>query len=162
MVENPVKIFRDDHREVRDDLLELASAIESKDLQRAGEILDRLNRLLGPHFRFEEEALYPAMRKFLGEYVDSLLNEHDGAINAARDLIKLIESGEIDDETARTAADRTRALLVHVSNCDGIAILAERLNENEIEDLGEKFQKIREEGIPLLDWAETIRNKRGS
>ncbi len=162
MVENPVEIFRDDHREVRDDLLELARAIEDKDLNRAGEILDRLNRLLGPHFRFEEEALYPAMRRFLGEYVDSLLNEHDGAINAARELVELIERGSIDDETARDAANRTRALLVHVSNCDGIAILAERLDKEEIEDLGKKFQRIREEGVTLLDWAETIRNKRGS
>ena len=157
-----IKIFREDHREVRDGLLELADALESKNLKKAEEILKRLDNLLGPHFRFEEETLYPALRGFLGEYIDTLLKEHDGAITAAKELVGLIKKGQISDEDAKKAASKTRALLVHVSNCDGLAILAERLNEEEIRELNERFRKVKEEGIPLLDWAERIRRKESS
>ena len=157
-----IKVFREDHREVRDGLLELADALELKNVEKAGKILEKLNNLLGPHFRFEEEALYPTLRRFLGEYVDTLLKEHDGAISAARELAELIKRGQISDEDAKKAANKTRALLVHVSNCDGLAILAERLDEEEIKELNEKFQRIKEERVPLLDWAERIRKKESS
>ena len=162
MVElDPIAEFREDHRKVRDWLLELAASLEAKDTQRAGEILGKLDSLLGRHFRFEEEKLYPDLRKFLGEYVDDLLREHDGAIEAARELAELIGKGQIGDDEAKEAASKTRALLVHVSNCDGLAILAERLDAAEIQDLGRKLAEIRREGVSLLDWAERIR-KRGS
>ncbi len=149
--------FREDHRIVRDGLIELAGALESKDLEKASEVLGKLNKLLGPHFRFEEEALYPTLRVFLGEYIDQLLNEHDEAIKAAKEVADLISGGAISDEDAKIAAGKTRALLVHVSNCDGLAILAERLDEKEIEELWSKFRNLREEGVPLLEWAEKIR-----
>jgi len=152
-----IEQFREDHRIVRDGLIELAGALESKDLEKAGEVLESLNKLLGPHFRFEEEALYPTLRRFLGEYIDQLLSEHDEAIKSAKEVAELISKEEISDEEAETAAGKTRALLVHVSNCDGLAILAERLDEKEMNDLWKKFAELRSEGLPLLEWAEKIR-----
>ena len=71
--------FREDHRNVRDGLLDIIGALQSKDVSKAREILGGLDTLIGPHFRFEEEALYPTLRVFLGEYVDELLKEHDSA-----------------------------------------------------------------------------------
>ncbi len=149
--------FREDHRIVRDGLIELASALESRDLEKAGKVLGELNKLLGPHFRFEEEALYPTLRKFLGEYVDQLLSEHDEAIKSAKEVAELISKGDVSEEEAKVAANKTRSLLVHVSNCDGLAILAERLDEEEINNLWKKFTDLRNEGVPLLEWAEKIR-----
>ncbi len=149
--------FREDHRIVRDGLIELASALESRDLEKAGKVLGDLNKLLGPHFRFEEEALYPTLRKFLGEYVDQLLSEHDVAIRSAREVAELISKGDVSEDEAKVAANKTRSLLVHVSNCDGLAILAERLDEEEINSLWKKLTNLREEGVPLLEWAEKIR-----
>lgn len=156
---DPLAEFREDHRKVRDWLLELANSLEAKNIQKAGEILGELDGLLGPHFRFEEESLYPALKRFLDEYVDDLLKEHDKAIEAARELARLIGKGEISDDEAREAAQKTRSLLVHVSNCDGLAILAERLDAAEIQDLGRKLAEVRDEGVSLLDWAEKIRKK---
>ena len=62
--------FREDHRKVRDGLLEIIDALHSKNVGKAREVLGRLNALVGPHFRFEEENLYPTLRTFLGEYED--------------------------------------------------------------------------------------------
>ena len=154
-----IEEFREDHRIVRDSLIELASALERKEIDKAREVLERLNKLLGPHFRFEEEKLYPTLRKFLGEYVDKLLEEHDTAISSAKELAELLSKEDISDEEAKEAASKVRGLLVHVSNCDGLAILAERLSEEEIKDLEKTFSEFRSEGVPLLEWAEKIRVK---
>ena len=151
--------FREDHRKVRDGLLELASAFEACDLKRAKEILGYLNQILGPHFRFEEEALYPSLKVFLGEYIDKLLKDHDGAIKTAKDLISLIEKGKISKEEGKEAAKITRSLLVHVSDCEGLAIIAERLSKNEIDKITERLLEARREGISLIDWADKIRKR---
>jgi len=151
--------FREDHRKIRDGLLDLASAFEACDVKRAKEILGYLNQILGPHFRFEEEALYPSLRLFLGEYIDKLLKDHDGAIKTAKDLISLLDKGEISKEEGKEAAKITRSLLVHVSDCEGLAIIAERLSKNEIDKITERLLEARREGLSLVDWADKIRKR---
>lgn len=154
---DPIAEFREDHRKVRDGLLEIIAAIEIKDVGLARDILGRINILVGPHFRYEEETLYPALRIFLGEYVDQLLKEHGGVINTARACAQLLGKDKLTDEEAKQAAAAARALLVHVSNCDGLSILSERLDKKELEYLGEKLSAAREKGVSLLDWAAKIR-----
>lgn len=149
--------FREDHRKVRDGLLEIIDYLHSKDVDKAADVLNGLNVLVGPHFRFEEEDLYPTLRVFLGEYVDQLLDEHDGVIETAGSCAELLKKGTLTDEEAKQAADAARELLVHVSNCDGLAILTERLQQEEVDQLTDKFASAREAGVPLLEWAETIR-----
>ena len=156
---DPIKEFREDHRKVRDGLLKIIDALNAKDIAKARKILGGLNIAVGPHFRYEEEALYPTLRVFLGEYVDQLIKEHDGVINTARACAELLEKDKLTDEESKQAADAARALLVHVSNCDGLAILSERLKKKELNDLGKKFAATRKAAVPLLDWAANIRNK---
>jgi len=156
---DPIAQFRDDHRGVRDNLLDIINALEAKDVTQAREILGKLDTAVGPHFRFEEEAFYPALRVFLGEYVDELLKEHDGVIETAITCANLLEKDSLTDEEAKQAAQAARALLIHVSNCDGLAILSERLKPEELDELAEKFESAREAGVPLLQWAESIRKK---
>ncbi len=156
---NVLEEFRQDHRQVRDSLLEIAERLEKGDVLAARALLDRINRLTGPHFRFEEENLYPALKVFLGEYVDQLVGEHDGAIGAARTLVTLLASDTLTPDQGKAAASAARALLVHVSNCDGLAILGERLSPAELSRLGEAMTLSRKAAVTLLDWAEKIRKK---
>lgn len=154
-----IEEFREDHRKVRDGLLDIIDALKAKNIGRAEEILGDLNTMVGPHFRYEEETLYPTLKVFLGEYVDQLLKEHDGVIETAHVCAELLNQGSLTDEEAAQAAEAARALLIHVSNCDGLAILSERLTPEELEELGQKFTAAREAGVSLLDWAENIRNR---
>ena len=156
---DPITEFREDHRKVRDGLLDIISALKAKDVPRARDILGNLNTLVGPHFRYEEEALYPALKVFLGEYVDQLISEHDGVINTARACLELLGKDKLTDQEGEDAANAARALLVHVSNCDGLNILSERLKAEELKELGKKFAAARKAGVPLLEWAEKIRKK---
>mgnify|MGYP005837012561 CR=1 FL=1 len=154
-----IALFREDHRTVRDGLLELIDALRAKDVGLARQVLGKLNELVGPHFRFEEEALYPALRKFLGEYVDELLSEHDGVIATAKACAQLLEKDALTDHEADEAARAARALLVHVSNCDGLAILCERLDPKEFDHLAQEFSASQAADVPLLQWADTIRRR---
>ncbi|MDI7261965.1 MAG: hemerythrin domain-containing protein [Thermodesulfobacteriota bacterium] len=156
---DPIVEFREDHRKVRNGLLGMIDALKAKDAPRARDILGNLNNLVGPHFRYEEEALYPALKVFLGEYVDQLIAEHDGVINTAKACLQLLEKDSLTDKEAGEAANAARALLVHVSNCDGLNILSERLKAEELKELGKKFAAARKAGVPLLEWAGTIRKK---
>lgn len=156
---DPIVEFREDHRKVRDGLLNIIDALKAKNVIRARKILGNINTLVGPHFRYEEEALYNTLRVFLGEYVDQLLKEHDGVIETAVGCAKLLQKDTLTDAEAKQAAHAARALLVHVSNCDGLAILSERLKKKELEELAEKFVASRKAGVGLLEWAEKIRKK---
>ena len=154
---DPISEFRDDHRKVRDGILEITQALREKDVVKAREVLGRLNTLTGPHFRYEEEHLYPALRKFLGEYVDQLVAEHNKVIETARECARLLGKDSLTDEEAESARKAAMALLVHVSNCDGLAILSERFSSRDLDSLAEKFLEAREKGVPLLEWAEKVR-----
>jgi len=157
---DPIAEFRNDHRKVRDLLLSLAEAIEKGQLERARTTLGEIDVLVGPHFRYEEEALYPTLKQFLGEHVDSLIEEHDGAIGTAKTAAALLAKPSISSEEAKTAAKAARSLLVHVSNCDGLNILAERLTPAALDDLAKRYEEARRAGLSLLKWAETVRSRR--
>lgn len=159
---DPLVEFREDHRKVRDGLLDLAGAAEKGDLNKARTTLGAIDALVGPHFRYEEEALYPAMKEFLGEYVDRLIEEHDGAIKTAKTAAGLLSKPSLTKDEAKAAANAARALLVHVSNCDGLNILAERLSKKQLDDLAKQYQKARDANLPLIKWADTIRKRKVS
>lgn len=156
---DPIEEFREDHRKVRDGLLDLINALEAHRIIEARQILGNINTLVGPHFRYEEEALYPALKVFLGEYVDQLLSEHNGVINTAKNCAELLQKDILTDKEAKEAANAARLLLIHVSNCDGLAILSERFGKKELDDLRKKFAASREAGVSLLDWARDIRKR---
>ncbi|MBI2819704.1 MAG: hypothetical protein HYX73_06975, partial [Acidobacteria bacterium] len=86
--------------------------------------------LTGPHFRYEEEALYPALVAiFEKKYIEKLLADHDRVIGSAGRLVRLAgkdawNEGEVDE-----AVELVRDMLPHVSDCDGLSIMVERLPE---------------------------------
>ena len=158
---DPIVEFRQDHRKVRDLLISLAEAIEKGQLDKARATLGEIDVLVGPHFRYEEEALYPAMKQLLGEYVDTLIEEHDGAISTAKTAASLLAKPSISPEEAKAAAKAARLLLVHVCNCDGLNILAERLSSEALDSLARRYEEARKAGLPLIKWADTVRGRPG-
>lgn len=156
---NVIEEFRQDHRKVRDGLLELSEALNNRDLVKARQVLGSLNTMVGPHFRYEEEALYPTLREFLGEYVDQLVSEHDNVIDTAKECVRLLGKESLTDEERTGAIKAARSLLIHVSNCDGLAILSERLSTDRLKELATKLAAAREAGLSLLDWAENVRKQ---
>jgi len=154
---DPIAEFREDHRRVRDGIFAITEALGEKNVANAREILGNLNSLVGPHFRYEEESLYPALRRFLGEYVDQLLSEHNKVIDTAKACASLLGKDTLVEKEAEDAKKAALALLVHVSNCDGLAILSERFTKDELDELGRRYEEARSAVVPLLEWADWIR-----
>ncbi len=147
-------MFRAEHRAIRDVLLDLIDAARSDDRLEAGRLVSRLSRLSGPHFRYEEERMYPALLVFFGlDHLEGLCEEHDAAIRALRRLSELVRQ-EAGVGWDRAEAERlARGLLPHVSDCEGLSIMVERLPEREIARILAARRRAWEDDLDLLTWA---------
>ncbi len=154
------EVFRQEHRQVRDLLLDLIQAFEDRDLPRVRELLGRVAALTGPHFRYEEEALYPALTSIFGAgYIEELFRAHDRAIAGARRLVELAGKAALTDDEVAEAVGIVRGILPHVSDCDGLSIMVERLPEAQVQAILERRETSLAAGLDLLTWAETVRQR---
>lgn len=155
------QIFREEHRKVRDVLLDLIQAFQERDRPRIHTLLNQAATYTGPHFRYEEESLYPALVKIFGEeYVEKLLDDHDGAIRSAGRLIQLGNKDPLTDEDIIEATRLIRGILPHVSDCDGLSIMVERLPNEEVQAILDTRDRSLSEGLNLIDWAGQVRQRR--
>lgn len=154
------QIFREEHRSVRDTLLDLVRAFENRDTTRINLLLHQTARLTGPHFRYEEEALYPGLTEIFGEeYIEKLLRDHDRAIGTAKALVELGSKNDLTDRDIATATRLIRSILPHVSDCDGLSIMVERLPTGKVKAILDARDRSRSKGLDLIQWASQVRNR---
>ncbi|MFB6273989.1 MAG: hemerythrin domain-containing protein [Salinibacter sp.] len=152
--------FREEHREIRDVLLELVQVFTDREPARARSLLEQAAALTGPHFRYEEESLYPALVAIFGEaYIEQLREDHDRAIGTAQALVELAEQEQLTEEEAARAVRWVQRLLPHVSDCDGLSIMVERLPEEQVEAIFAARERSRRADLDLLRWAEEVRDR---
>lgn len=159
---DPIAVLKDDHKQVRDGLLDLIDSLKGRDAVKALEILIKLDKLTGPHFRFEEESLYPALERFFGkEYFEYLLGVHDRIIRTAKELAGLLGKGEITEEEAERLPGLVRTqVLPHPIECEGLTLFADRLTKDEINRIADNLEASQKADIPLLEWAEKVRARK--
>lgn len=155
------QIFRQEHRIVRDALLDLIQAFVARDRSRVQELISQVAKYTGPHFRYEEESLYPELVQIFGEeYVERLYSDHDRAIGTARQLAALGTKESLTDQEVNLAVAWVRSILPHVSDCDGLSIMVERLAEEKVQAILDSRERSNAAGLNLLAWAEQVRNRR--
>ncbi len=154
------KEFREEHREIRDLLFDMITSFGKQDFEKCGALLKRLDILTGPHFRYEEESLYPALIEVYGEaYINKLLTDHDLAIARAKKLNSMIDTGSKDRDDIEECINTVRSILPHVSDCEGLSIMVERFNDGIISTICHAMENARKENLPLIEWSETARNR---
>ncbi len=154
------QIFRQEHRNVRDALLDLILAFQARDRERIQALLNRVAVLTGPHFRYEEEALYPALVEIFGEeYVEKLWGDHDRAIGIAQSLVSLAGKEQLTDQDITRATQLIRRVLPHVSDCDGLSIMVERLPTEKVQRILDTREHSNAVGLNLLQWADQVRGR---
>lgn len=159
MSEKFTETFRAEHRLVRDALFDLQGAFDDRDPARARDLLGHIAALTGPHFRYEEETMYPLLVQVFGAaYIDKLIDDHDVAIAGARRLVELV-GGDYSDVEVEEARSVIRSILPHVSDCDGLSIMVERLNDTEVEAIFAKRDETLAAGLDLLTWDSTVRTR---
>lgn len=153
-------VFRDEHRQVRDTLLDLKDAFQARDKERIGSLLTRTAVLTGPHFRYEEESLYPALVEIFGrEYVEKLMGDHDRAIGTAQALVALAGKDQLTDGDVTKAVRLVLTVLPHVSDCDGLSLMVERLPEAKVKSILDARDRSKAQGLDLLRWAQQVRGR---
>jgi hypothetical protein len=154
------QMFREEHRSVRDVLLDLIQAFQMRDGGRIQDLLNQTAALAGPHFRYEEESLYPGLVEILGEeYIQKLLRDHDLAIGIAKKLVEMAGKDLLTDDDVTKAVLLVRSILPHVSDCDGLSIMVERLPEEKVEAVFASRDHARSADLNLLQWAEDVRGR---
>ncbi len=154
------QMFREEHRSVRDVLLDLIQALQERDRARIQSLLNQTAALAGPHFRYEEEALYPGLVEILGEeYIQKLLRDHDLAIGIAKKLVEMAGKELLTDDDVAKAVLFVQSILPHVSDCDGLSIMVERLPEEKVEAFFASRDHARSANLNLLQWAEEVRSR---
>ncbi|MBI4506539.1 MAG: hemerythrin domain-containing protein [Chloroflexi bacterium] len=160
LAEHFSQVFREEHRFVRDALLDLIDAFRQRDRARIGGLLQQIAAATGPHFRYEEEALYPALVDIFGpEYVEQLYGAHDGAISGARRLVELAGKSALGDADVAEAVRLVRGILPHVSDCEGLSIMVERLPAASVQAIFDGRDRSLGAGLGLLEWAEGVRSR---
>ncbi|MCC7360669.1 MAG: hemerythrin domain-containing protein [Anaerolineales bacterium] len=160
LVEQFTQIFRDEHRQVRDTLLDLLEAFLARDRRRITALLNQTAALTGPHFRYEEESMYPALTVIFGdEYIAKLFSDHDRAIGVAKRLVELAGQETLTNQDVTEAVRLIRLLLPHVSDCDGLSIMVERLPEAQVQQILNTRDFTGQAGLNLLAWADQVRSR---
>jgi hypothetical protein len=154
------QVFRDEHRQIRDTLLDLIVAFQERDKARIQKLLQQTATCTGPHFRYEEEALYPSLVEFFGEdYIEKLLQAHDQAIGTAGKLVELAGKEQLNNEDVTEATRLIRGVLPHVSDCEGLSIMVERLPEEKVSAILAARDHADQAGLDLIQWAEQVRTR---
>lgn len=152
--------FREEHREIRDALLALIEAFRAHNKARITAMIGKAARLTGPHFRYEEEALYPSLVEVLGEdYIEKMLLDHDCAIGTVNALVELADKGKLSEAETRGATEAARTILPHVSDCEGLSIMTELLPDRQLQRILDRRDVCKREGLGLVQWATQVRKR---
>ncbi|MFB6357298.1 MAG: hemerythrin domain-containing protein [bacterium] len=152
------ELFEEEHRSILDQTKSLIERLRETQTPDISNEVDKLNELLGPHFRYEEEALYPSLKEEYGRvYVKRLYDSHEGTIHTVRKLKGMTEDNEVK---TREALELIYGwLLPHVSDCEGLSIMVDQIPSDTLDNIVESRQRAHDEGLDLLTWADRRREK---
>jgi len=160
VAERFTQMFREEHRVVRDALLDLVQAFRNRDNARIQSLLGQAAAFVGPHFRYEEEALYPGLVGiFEKQYVEELLGAHDRIIGTAKKLVELAGKVPLTQEDVAKGIHYIGTILPHVSDCDGLSIMVERLPEQKVQEVFAARDRALAANLDLLTWAAKVRER---
>lgn len=145
--------FHADHTKVVQALLDLREAIRDRNPVRARATLAEANKLVGPHFKFEEQHLYPQLKEFIGEAgLKRLLTEHDGVFRSVATLVELAARDVWGESEAEAASANLDLIREHPVTCDGLSLYIERLPLDAQASLADRMEELRREGTTLLKY----------
>lgn len=154
-LERFVEGFRNEHRAARDIFLGIGQALGDRDGARIADLMNQANAGIGPHMRYEEEQMYPALATLYGaDYVERMLEDHDRAFGVAARLMDLASHEPITDQDVEEGHRIIQGLLPHVTDCDGLVLAIEVLAEDKQRAIFEARDRSLAEGLSMMEWGE--------
>ncbi|MHB2035907.1 MAG: hypothetical protein ACYCPW_04080 [Nitrososphaerales archaeon] len=96
---------------------------------------------------------------FSEDYIQKLLRGHDVAICTAKSYAKLVGKKTLTDTAVQRAVRLTRSILPHVSDCEGLTIIVQKLPDKIVQSILDATQHARTDNLDLLRWASEVRNR---
>jgi hemerythrin superfamily protein len=110
--------FVEDHRHLTQGLSDILQALRDDNLEEAIRMAEDLDRMAGPHMEFEEELLYPEVRKSRGsDYVSRLYREHQVALAAVKALISSKTQERLEPQLKEQILQNLKTGLDHAISC---------------------------------------------
>jgi hemerythrin-like domain-containing protein len=148
-------MVRQEHQEMRGALKELADTFWWRVPEYFPSILRKVAAIAGPHFRCEEEVLYPALEEAAGkQHVAGLLADHNQLARSADRLAELAKKDVWSDEEVGVGIELIHGLLQHVNDCDGLVEMVERLPDEKVRDIMNSHEGFNKANLDLLRWAQ--------
>ena len=133
--------FQKDHSDLLELLKSFRSAIESSNISEAKGILNRIDGITSGHFNFEEAYLYPRLQRLVREITGRLHNEQE----TTKEFIHKSRNALSRNKVARPEVLSLLAMIPKLSkffeDCNSIASLAEKFDEEEKKDLSKRFRE---------------------
>ena len=150
-----------EHSAIREMLMELNSALILEDIEQCKILLPKIDEMTGPHFRYEEEALFPAMVNiYYPGYINKLYTDHDLTIARINQLRNLFNQ-DCFTEMDFTSAIRHLGMIDHyITNCETLPTNDMQFDDTQIRQICNTRKKSLDENLSLVDWSDTIRNRK--
>lgn len=146
------------YRKMRDCLTELEDAMLQGNREQARSLLLQIKRFCGTSFRYEEDAVLPALDHQIGsEQLHELRAAHDLVIRHVRGLEKLLSTSPDGEDRIEQGRTLIHALLMQVACTAGLTLLIETLPRDALIRVLQARERALVEGKDLYEWDESIR-----
>lgn len=139
--------FVHDHRQTTRRLSRLLKALRRNDPAEARRLADELDRIAGPHIRFEEEIFYPEVARILGrEYAARLYDEHQIGRGALADILSRDTAGPLEPEEQKDLVGRVETAVSHAASCGTLLSHLTGMEESQQAEMLSRLEELRREG----------------
>ena len=150
-----------EHDQIREVLQKLSISMMMEDVERFKKLLVKFDQITGPHFRFEEEAVYPALVDiYYPRYISKLYTDHDLAIARFNELNKLVNKEKFSESDYISGIRHLRMMDHLITGCEILPIKNIPLDDQQIRRLKTIHKKSKEEKLGLISWSNTRRNRK--
>jgi hypothetical protein len=146
------------YRKMRDCLIELEDAMLTGNREQTRSILQQIKRFCGTSFRYEEEAVLPALDHQIGsEQLGELTTAHDLVIRQVRRLEELLSTSPDGEEQIEHGRTLIHALLMQVARTAGLTLLIETLPQDALIRILQARERALIDGKDLYEWEKESR-----
>ena len=138
---NLVSELRKSHEELSGLVNSFQRALGASDNKEARKILERIEDAAGRHFRFEENYLYPRMRRLALEMIDRL----NAGQKSMKELIDssrhLLSKDRFGKDRPSSMQEMLRMVSRYLEDCNDIIPLANKFGKEEESELSRKLKE---------------------
>lgn len=147
VLEKLTQAFREDHAVLGRGFYDLSTCLRANDLAGAKATADELDRSAGAHIAFEEEVLYPTLRRLLSDAdADRFHGEHGMGLRAVQFLASLPDGQPVPEGQLRELLADSEVMERHIAECGEVFGALGRLPDSEGIQMLTRLEELR-------DWA---------